>query len=405
MTASSDDDQINTETALIHKGRPDGKTPVWPVVNEPLYRTSTVLYEKAADMKVAAGRPYGDPYYGRRGTPTKHQFESLVGALEGSKHVLAVSCGLQAITLALLAFLEEGDHIIISDHVYDPTRKFADKFLARMGIETTYVPPMCSEDELIIAFRTNTKLVMTEAPGSGTFEVPDIPMMCRVAHERNALVIIDNTWATGYFLDVFALGVDVSLVAATKYICGHADAMMGTVSTNDDDLWRKIFATNNQLGLSVSSDDCYLAARGMRTLAVRLDQHEANALALAQWLSDQPEVIRVLHPAFPDCPGHEFWKRDFEGSSGLFSICMDPAIDQAAINHLLDSATLFGLGFSWGGFESLFIEMNNLDQSRTAAPFPSEGALLRVHAGLESIDDLIDNLDQAFTALRAFRGQ
>lgn len=404
MTGSDDDQKYEVETALIHKGRPDGKTPVWPVVNEPVYRTSTVLYETAADMKGAAQRAYGNPYYGRRGTPTKHQFEDMVSALEGGSHVLATSCGLSAITLALTAFVSQGDHIIISDHVYDPTRKFADKFLARMGVETTYLPPICSEEELISAFRTNTRLVMTEAPGSGTFEVPDIPMMCRIAHERDALVIIDNTWATGYFLDVFALSVDVSVVAATKYICGHADAMMGTVSTMDRALWQALFATNNQLGMSVSADDCYLAARGMRTLAVRLDQHEANALALAQYLSEQPEVERVLHPAFPDCPGHEFWKRDFKGSSGLFGICMDPAIDQTAINHLLDSATLYGLGFSWGGFESLFIEMNNLDKSRTAAPFPCDGALLRVHAGLESIDDLIDNLDHAFTALRSFRG-
>ncbi len=405
MTASSDDDGLNVETALLHKGRPDGKTSVWPVVNEPVYRASTVLYDKAEDMKTAAGRAYGDPYYGRRGTPTKHKFEEMVAALEGAKHVMAVSCGLQAITVALLAFLEQGDHIIISDNVYDPTRKFADKFLKRMGIETTYIPPIPTEDELTAAFQPNTKLIMTEAPGSGTFEVPDLPLMCNFAHERDAIVIIDNTWATGYFLDVFALGVDVSVVAATKYICGHADAMMGTVSTNEDAHWHKIFATNNQLGLSVSPDDCYLAARGLRTLPIRLDQHEASGLALAQWLSEQPEVTRVLHPAFPECPGHDNWRRDFKGSSGLFSVCMDPTIDQDGINHLLDAATMFGLGFSWGGFESLFIEMNNLDKSRTAAPFPTDGALLRVHAGLESVDDLIDNLDQAFTSLRKFRGK
>ncbi len=404
MATSSHDDDLQTESALIHAGRPDGKTPVWPVVNEPVYRISTVLYDKAADMKTAAQRAYGDPYYGRRGTPTKHQFEAMVAALEGAEHVMAVSCGLQAITVAMLAFLEQGDHIIVSDNVYDPTRKFADTFLKRMGIETTYIAPIVDEATFTAAFKPNTKLVMTEAPGSGTFEVPDLPMMTRIAHDHGALVIIDNTWATGYFLDVFTLGVDVSVVAATKYICGHADAMMGTVSTNDDGQWRKIFATSNQLGLSVSSDDCYLAARGLRTLPMRLDQHEANALLLAQWLSEQPEVTHVLHPAFPDCPGHEFWKRDFKGSSGLFSICMDPDIDQDAINHLLDAATMFGMGFSWGGFESLFIEMNNLDKSRTAAPFPADGALLRVHAGLESADDLISNLDQAFTSLRTFRG-
>lgn len=404
MADKTDKSEFSLETRLAHKGRPDGKRPTWPIVNEPVYRVSTVMYDAAEDMKTAAHRAYGDPYYGRRGTPTKHAFEELVAQTDGASHVIATNCGLSAITLSMSAFVQAGDHIILSDHVYEPTRKFADSFLKRMGVETTYIPPIVSKDELAAAFKPNTKYIMTEAPGSGTFEVPDIPMMCEVAHDHSALVLFDNTWATGYFFDAFAHGIDVSIVAATKYIGGHADAMLGTVSVTDKKLWQALYATNNQLGLSVSSDDCFLGSRGLRTLPIRLDQHEANGIALAEWFSDQPEVKRVLHPAFADCPGHEFWARDFKGSSGLFSIDLDPAISQEQVNHLLNAADKFGMGFSWGGFESLFIQMNGIEKARSAAPLPNEGTLLRIHAGLENVDDLIDNLDQAFHSLRQLRG-
>ena len=359
-------------------------------VNPPVYHASTILH-RTVDALENKGQPYT---YGRRLTPTIEALQTAICDLEGGAGTVLCPSGLQACTLAILSTVSAGDHLLVTDSVYGPTRTFCDKTLARFGVSTTYFDPLIGSgiDKL---FRANTKAVFTESPGSLTFEIQDVPAIAACAHAHNAAVIMDNTWATPFFFNAFDHQVDISVMAATKYIVGHSDAMMGTVTANDKYL-KQLRDTHGNLGLTAGPDDIYLAQRGLRTLHIRLKQHEATALTLAKWLKARPEVTRVLHPAMTDCPGHETWKRDFTGSSGLFSIELKPEISKSAIAAMLDGLELFGMGWSWGGFESLIVTAH---PPRTATKPASSGPLLRIQAGLEDVSDLIADLDAGFGRL------
>jgi cystathionine beta-lyase len=320
-------------------------------------------------------------------------------ALEGSEcaGVGLVPSGLSAISTALLSVLKAGDHVLVCDNVYRPTRNFCNGLLARYGVETTYFDPLIGPN-IAGLFRPNTRAVMVEAPGSQSFEMPDVPAIAAAAHTRGALVIDDNTWATPLFRRALEQGVDISIQAATKYIGGHSDIMFGTISANAK-AWPALAETIRLLGVCAGPDDVFLALRGLRTLAVRLAHHQQSAIDMAQWLAARPEVARVLHPALTSDPGHAIWKRDFTGASGLFSVVLKPA-PQAAVDALLDTVKLFGMGYSWGGFESLIIPFDCTDY-RSATAWAPGGPTLRLHIGLESLSDLKDDLDRGFAAFNA----
>jgi cysteine-S-conjugate beta-lyase len=305
--------------------------------------------------------------------------------------------GLAAISTTLLSVTKAGDHILVCDNVYRPSRNFCNGVLARYGVETTYFDPTIGAG-IEKLFKPNTKAVLVEAPGSQSFEMPDIPAIAEVAHARGALVIDDNTWATPLFHRSLDLGVDISMQAATKYIGGHSDIMFGTISANAR-AWPMVTETIRLLGVCAGPDDVYLALRGTRTLAVRLAQHHRSGLEMARWLAARSEVARVLHPGLESDPGHAIWKRDFTGASGLFSIVLKP-VSQKAVDALLDTVTLFGMGFSWGGYESLIIPFD-CDAYRTATKWSPGGPALRLHIGLENVDDLKADLDRGFAALKA----
>ncbi len=393
---SSDDERatsLQTETRLVVSGR-DTKAQKG-FVNPPVVRGSTVLYPTASDLHAHRG----EFQYGRLGTPTTRALQDALMALEGPQcaGVGLVPSGLAAISTALLSVLKAGDHILVSDSAYRPTRNFCNGFLARYGVEATYFDPLIGAD-VAKHFRSNTRVVMVEAPGSQSFEMPDIPAIAAVAHARGALVIDDNTWATPLFRRALEQGVDISIQAATKYIGGHSDIMFGTISANAK-AWPALAETIRLLGVCAGPDDVFLALRGLRTLAVRLAHHQQAAIEMAQWLAARPEVAKVLHPALPDDPGHAIWKRDFNGSSGLFSVVLKPA-SQKAVDALLDTVTLFGMGYSWGGYESLIIPFDCAEY-RTATTWAPGGPTLRLHIGLESVDDLKTDLDRGFAAFKA----
>ncbi|AOJ80080.1 cystathionine beta-lyase [Burkholderia savannae] len=382
----------STETVLAHEGRQHSQ--LGAPVNPPVYRQSTLLFESVEALQNARGTP---DVYGRGGSPTTRALEAALARLEGAHRTLLTPSGLSAITTALLAVLGPGDHLLMTDSVYDPTRAFCAETLARLGIETTYFDPSIGAD-IAALMRPNTRAVFVESPGSLTFEVQDIPAISRIAHSRDAIVLMDNTWATPLYFRSFEHGVDVSIHAATKYISGHSDVLMGAILTTDA-LYPKIDRFYRQLGLSVSGDDAYLALRGLRTLSVRLERHQRNAHALTEWLAKQPEVAEILYPARPGSPGHALWRRDFTGASGLFGVVLHPQSDEA-LRAMLDGMTCFGMGFSWGGFESLILRSNPACH-RTATQWKREGPLLRIHAGLEHPDDMIADLEAGFSRLRA----
>lgn len=367
------------------------------IVNPPVYHASTVTFPTVQALHDADKNKFNQVYYGRYGTPTTFAFEQAVADLEGAQHCVALPSGMAAIAVALMANLHAGDHVLITDSAYYPTIKFAEGFLKKMGVETSYFDPMLGAD-IKDLMRPNTKVVFTEAPGSITFEVQDIPAICKVAHDAGAVVILDNTWSAGYHFKPFEHGVDMSVQAATKYIVGHSDAMLGTVTCNDEKLWKHAKITQVGLGYSTGPDDCYLGLRGIRTLAVRLQRHEETGLKLAHWLAQRPEVETVLHPALPSCPGHEIFKRDFTGSSGLFGVVLKEGPDAAAVARMLDGMERFAMGYSWGGFESLIIP-SDPGQIRTAYTWPHKGPLLRIHAGLEDSGDLIRDLEAGLKRL------
>ena len=381
------------ETTLVTAGR-DTKAQKG-FVNPPVVHGSTVLYPTAEDLHAHRG----EYQYGRRGTPTTKALQEALMALEGPQcaGVGIAPSGLSAITTTLLAVLKAGDHLLLCDNAYRPTRNFCDGLLAGYGVETTYFDPLIGAGVAEL-FKPNTKAILLEAPGSQSFEMPDIPAIAAVAHGRGALVIDDNTWATPLFHRSLDQGVDISIQAATKYIGGHSDIMFGTISANAK-AWPLIAETIRLLGVCAGPDDVFLALRGLRTLAVRLAQHHRSALEMARWLATRPEVVRVLHPALESDPGHTIWKRDFTGASGLFSIVLKPA-PQKAVDALLDAVTLFGMGFSWGGFESLVIPFDCAPY-RSATKWAPGGPTLRLHIGLENVEDLKSDLERGFEAFNA----
>jgi cysteine-S-conjugate beta-lyase len=382
-----------TETLLITAGR---DTPVQNgFVNPPVVRGSTVIYPTAADLHALSG----EFRYARYGTPTTKALQQALIAIEGPNcaGVALVPSGLSAITSTLLAVLKSGDHLLVSDSIYRPSRTFCDGMLARFGVETSYFDPLIGAG-IAELFKPNTAAVMVEAPGSQTFEMPDIPAISAVAHARGALVIDDNTWASPLYRRALEQGVDISMQAATKYIGGHSDVMFGTISANAQ-TWPRILETTRELGVCAGPDDVFLAMRGLRTLSVRLAQHQRSALDIARWLMTRPEVAEVLYPALESDPGHAIWKRDFSGASGLFSIILRPAPKQA-VDALLDALKLFGMGYSWGGFESLIIPFD-CDGYRTATRWAPSGPALRLHIGLENVEDLKADLELGFAAFNA----
>jgi len=366
-------------------------------VNPPVQHASTVLYASAEDFLARRARYV----YGRRGTPTSEALETALRELEGPQcaGVALLPSGLAAISTALLSVLQAGDHLLVTDSAYQPTRKFCNGVLTRYGITTTYYDPMVGAG-IAALMQPNTRAVFVEAPGSLSFEVQDVPAIAAAAHDGGAVVLMDNTWASPLYFRAFDKGVDLSIQAATKYIGGHSDVMLGTVSANQK-TWPRLSDTMHALGLCVGPDDMFLGLRGLRTLGVRLAQHYRAGLKVARWLAQRPEIARVLHPALDTCPGHAIWQRDFSGASGLFSVVFKP-VSQSAVNTFLDELDLFGIGASWGGFESLAIPFD-CAPIRTATTWAPGGPTVRIHIGLEDVDDLLGDLERGFAALAATR--
>lgn len=382
------------DTTIISTGRdPEGNH---GVVNPPVYHASTILYPTVEALR-ARNVPVT---YGRRGTPTTFALQEAVAELEGGYKSLVTPSGLSAVTVALLSQVSAGDHLLVTDSVYGPSRAFCTETLTRFGVDVEYYPPTIGAG-IAKLFRDNTRAILTEAPGSQTFEMQDIPAIANVAHDAGIRVLMDNTWASPYFCNPFDLGVDISIQAATKYIVGHSDVMMGIITATEE-AYKSVLKTHGSLGITTAPDDIYLALRGLRTLGVRLKQHMETGLTLARWLEDRPEVSRVLHPALPTDPGHEIWKRDFQGASGLFGVVLKDVSDKA-VQAMLDGLELFGMGYSWGGFESLVIPADPTS-NRTATKWAPEGPLIRIHAGLEDPDDLIADLTAGFDRLTRAAG-
>ena len=362
-------------------------------VNTPIYRGSTVLFPTYADLAARTGRFS----YGTQGTPTIRALEEAWSELAGAETTVLTPSGLAAITVALLAAVKAGDHILVMDSVYRPTRHFCDTILARMGVATTYFDPMLGADVAALV-RDQTTVLFLETPGSQSFEVPDLPAYVAVARAKNLCTILDNTWATPLFLPPHAAGIDMAAEAGTKYLSGHSDLLLGLTSANA--AWAPALrATFDAFSMVAGPEDAFLGLRGLRTLDLRLREAERQGLAMATWLAGRPEVARVLHPAFPACPGHANWKRDFLGSTGLFSVVLHPA-PVRAVAAMLDGLQLFGMGYSWGGYESLVIPFDCAPY-RSATRWSPGGPALRFSIGLEDAGDLQADLDAGFARLRA----
>lgn len=396
---SKHDTPKSPATRVVTGGRRDEWT--GGVVNVPVWRASTILYDDVADLRAAAGaNTHHRLYYGRRGTPTQWSLAEALTALEpGAEGTLLYPSGVAAITTALLAYLKPGDHLLLPDSAYDPTRAFANGMLKTIGVETTLYDPVVGAGiaELI---RPNTRVLFLESPGSLTFEVQDVPAMAAIARERGITTILDNTWATPLLFPGMAHGVDVTIMACTKYVVGHSDAMLGS-ATAVASHWQALRDATYQLGQHVGPDDAALGARGLRTMAVRLKQHGESSIRIAKWLMDQPGVARVLHPALPGCPGHDVFVRDFRGSAGLFAFVLDGGSDDARA-ALIDGLALFGIGYSWGGYESLALPIDP-HRYRSVTRAQAEGPMIRLQIGLEDTDDLIADLDAGLARFRATR--
>jgi cystathionine beta-lyase len=387
---------LRPQTVLVHAGRDAHQS--FGFVNPPLVRGSTVLHDSVADMRERirarnAGEP-GKPTYGIWGTPTHEAFYAALNTLEGGFASWAFASGLAACTVPILAFVGAGDHVLVTDSAYGPTRDFCRHVLPRFGVEVSFYDP-CIGADLAAQFRPTTRVLVLEAPGSHSFEMQDVPLLAGIARAHGAVSMIDNTWATPLHFQPLKHGVDLSIHAATKYICGHADVLMGTVTANER-AWPQLKQMIAALGQCASPDDVYLAHRGLHTMAARLAQHEATARTLIAWFQRQPEVERVLWPALPEDPGHALWQRDFSGATGLFGVVLHPQAEERFV-ALVDALQLFGRGYSWGGYESLLIPSY---AERAVRPWPYAGRTVRVAAGLEDPADLIDDLERGFAMLR-----
>lgn len=366
------------------------------LVSPPVERASTILFDSVAEMR-RSSPGLGTYVYGLQGTaPHWALSEALTGLEQGASGTVLTSSGLSAVTTALLAVLSAGDELLMVDSVYGPTRRFCDEVLPRFGVTTRYYGPLVIPDELAELVSPKTRAIFLESPGSLTFEVQDVPGICAMARDRGLVTLLDNTWATPLLFPALKSGVDITILALSKHVGGHSDLLMGAITAGDR-WFRKLQHIAFDLGQSVSPDDAWLASRGLRTLEVRLSRHEESGLEVASWLSRHPKVARILHPAFDSCPGHEFWKRDFAGSSGLFAFALDGG-DDSARDALIDRVRLFAIGYSWGGFESLAVPA---DPDRTATSPEWPGPLVRLHVGLEDPADLIADLEQALAGYPA----
>jgi len=388
---------MKKETQIVSLGR-DKK---WTngVINPPVVRASTMLFETMEDMRFATkNRANGEMFYGRRGGPTHFAFQAAIAELEGGVGTALYPSGSAAISGALLSFLKAGDHLLMVDNAYEPTRALCDNLLAGYGIETTYYDPLIGAG-IADLIQENTKALFLESPGSITMEIQDVPTLSKIAHEHDMVVLLDNTWASPINSRPFDMGVDISIQAATKYIVGHSDVMMGTATANEK-YWDQLREHSYLLGYCTSPDDVYLASRGLRTLGVRMAQHEKNALKVANWLATRPEVDHLRHPAFESCPGHEFFERDFSASNGLFSFVLKEG-NLKSVTALVENMSYFKMGFSWGGYESLILGVFGIDKLRTATTWDSSKPLIRLHIGLENVDDLIADLEAGFERFNA----
>ena len=380
------------DTRLGHAGRHPAD--FQGMVNTPVHRASTVIFPTVAALEEAAHDP-ARMTYARRGTPSTFALQDAITALEGGGSTIVLPSGAAAISTALLALARPGGHLLVVDTVYESARYFCDGMLKKLGVETTYYDPAVG-GAIAGLIRENTIAVFLESPGSLTFEVQDVPAIAAAAKDRGVITIMDNTWATPLFFKPLAFGVDISLQSLTKYIGGHADLMMGSL-TAEGPTFKTLRRAVSRLGLYVSPDDCFLALRGLRSLSARLERHQRSGFQLAEWLQTRPEVERILHPGFASNPGHDLWRRDFAGASGLFSIVLKP-VSAAAVAAMVDGMELFAIGYSWGGYESLILPVR-FDGMRSAVPWTEPGPVLRIHAGLEDAEDLIADLDAGFTRL------
>jgi cystathionine beta-lyase len=385
---------MKKDTLLVHRGRKPKEN--FGIVNPPVYHASTVTFPTLEEFQAKPKRAFDGVLYGRTGTPTTFALESAVNALYGGHETIAVSSGLAAISVTMMALLEAGDHALVADNVYAPTRlRTSDTLLKRSGVDVTYFDP---QQPIAEHLKPETKVVFIESPGSMTFEMIDVGAVAAEAKAAGALVVMDNTWATALLFQPFNHGVDVIVEAATKYIGGHTDIMLGVITVSTEEQFQRIKYTANAMGNCPGPDDCYLGLRGLRTLSVRLERHQKNAIKVAEWLQSRPEVERVLYPALKDDPGHDLWKRDFSGASGLFSIILKD-VSRDAVAAMVDGLELFAIGASWGGYESLMIP-NVMANVRTATEWSAAGPSLRLHIGLEDPDDLIEDLEKGFARLK-----
>jgi len=387
---------MKNSTKLIQAGRnaKDNRG----AVNTPISQTSTVLFETLAAYEAASAQKTGDPSYGIAGTMTHRGLTDALAEWEGARHCLITPSGLSAITLTLFALLSSGDHVLMVDTIYGPSRRFALKELKRLGIETTFYDPLIGKD-IAKLIQKNTKLIFLEAPGSLTFEMQDVPAIVKIARQKKVLTAFDNSWATPLYYKPLAAGVDISIQALTKYVGGHSDVIMGSIATNNAEVWKRLMAANKHFGLYVSAEQAALAARGLRSLEVRMKQHFESAILVASWLQKQKKVSKVIYPPLFGDAGHKIWERDFGfGGAGLFTFLLDKAYPEKSIHAFIDGMKLFGIGCSWGGYESLILRINP-ETTRTATKWPHKQTAIRLHIGLEHPDDLIADLAEGFKRL------
>ena len=393
----------NLATKLVHAGRKSRYTQ--GSVNSVIQRASSLVFDTVADKKEATRNRYkGALFYGRRGTLTHFALQDAMCELEGGAGCYLYPCGAAAVTNSILAFVSQGDHVLMTGAAYEPTQDFCNIVLKRMGVETTYYDPLIA-DGIAALIQPNTKVLFLESPSSLTMEVPDIPTMVNAARAKNPdiVIMIDNTWAAGVLFPALEYGIDISIQAGTKYLVGHSDAMIGTAVSNAR-CWDQLRENSYLMGQMVDADTAYVTARGLRTLGIRLKQHEENSLQVANWLAQRPEVKAVYHPALPSCPGHENFKRDFKGSSGLFSFELCKTLSDDELANFLDHFEIFSMAYSWGGFESLILanQPKEIERIRPAVERKLTGTLVRVHIGLEAVEDLIADLEAGFERIRSW---